>query len=572
MVMPDQHAAAAAPTPSQNYATGGGAPADRSLIPRWLDVFFRGLLATGAMAVIGLFAWLTIYHINDRYALWITDGVWIGLAERTVSGTFYPPIFDGETYGGTRYMPLPLLLHAGLARLTGDLLMGGKLASALGMAAAAISLLALLRTVGAGWSLAMGMVAAFLATPATMLVGHAIRADAWPLALQLLAITVMVRASEASPRPGTKSARPGRGDLMPSGRTERAKARTPSAQDREARAPENLAAALAGVLCAAAFLFKFTSVWAPGAIGLWLLFRNWRALGALCIAWAAVVAAGILGFNWLSDGRMFENLFSLGAAGFGSHAMRWVYFPYHFIAFVTQCGHAVWALVPLALLAIIARARWRRLGLVDVAWLCCFALIVVMFTDLGVSMNHLVDPMALTLAVLAALWGAPGAAVPAQPALRQIITITALWAGGTQAVVLLVPDSFRALTHALDGTRDPRHTTLPLAGEIGPEARVLFSDPSLALSCGRRPEIIDSFMLHGIARVQPDLVAPLIRRIESREYDKIVTWFDVGQNLRKPLFFDLGPALERAIDENYTPARRVNNIWIYERREEVPKE
>ncbi len=524
MVTPGQHNAAPAPSLTRTLAAAPGGLASGLLIPRWLDGFFRGLLAAGAILVISLYAWLAIYHIGDRYQLWITDGVWIGLAERTAAGTLYPPIYDGQMYAGTRYMPLPMLLHAGLGRLTGDLLMAGKIASALGMAAAAISLLALLRTVGCAWSISLGMVAMFLATPSSIVVGHAIRADAWPLALQLLAILVIVRRE--TPR----------------------------------------AAALAGVLCSIAFLFKFTSVWGPGAIGLWLLFRNQRALASFCVAWAAVVAAGVFGFNWLSEGRMFENLFSLGAAGFGSHAMRWLYFPYHFIGFVTQCGPAVWAVVPLALLAILCRARSRRLELCDVSWLCCFALVVVMFTDLGVSMNHLIDPMALTLVVIGALWGAPAATVPALGALRQAIAITLLWVCGTQAVVLLVPDAYRAIMHASAATRDPKYSTLPLAGEIGPGERVLFTDPSLALSCGRPPEIIDSFMLHGISRTRPDLVAPLLQRIDAREYDKIVTWVLVEQNLRKPLFFDLGPDVESAIHEGYAPARQVNGIWIYVRR------
>src|SRR5438270_41630 len=66
-------------------------------------------------------------HWNDRYQINFVSGICITLAQRLNDGVFYPALFDGEHFGGTRYMPLSFVLHAGLARSTGEYLASGKM-------------------------------------------------------------------------------------------------------------------------------------------------------------------------------------------------------------------------------------------------------------------------------------------------------------------------------------------------------------------------------------------------------------------------------------------------------------
>jgi hypothetical protein len=42
------------------------------------------------------------------------------LAKYANVGVLYPPLFDGQHYGGRRWMPLPILLNAGLFGLPGN--------------------------------------------------------------------------------------------------------------------------------------------------------------------------------------------------------------------------------------------------------------------------------------------------------------------------------------------------------------------------------------------------------------------------------------------------------------------
>jgi hypothetical protein len=51
----------------------------------------------------------------------------MNLAKYANEGVLYPPLLDGQHYGGTHWTPLPILLNAGAARLTGEYLTSGKL-------------------------------------------------------------------------------------------------------------------------------------------------------------------------------------------------------------------------------------------------------------------------------------------------------------------------------------------------------------------------------------------------------------------------------------------------------------
>ena len=73
-----------------------------------------------AAAILSGWVALAALHINDDYRVTHTQGVWLAVAEAARAGHLYPPIFDGEHYAGTRYMPLPILLNALASGVVGD--------------------------------------------------------------------------------------------------------------------------------------------------------------------------------------------------------------------------------------------------------------------------------------------------------------------------------------------------------------------------------------------------------------------------------------------------------------------
>ena len=71
-----------------------------------------------AVAVTSTAAWLALglSHLGDRYKVGHVQGIWMALAQYAHEGTLYPPLSDGVRFGGTRYMPLPIVLNAAASR------------------------------------------------------------------------------------------------------------------------------------------------------------------------------------------------------------------------------------------------------------------------------------------------------------------------------------------------------------------------------------------------------------------------------------------------------------------------
>jgi hypothetical protein len=147
--------------------------------------------------VFGSWLLIAVAHVRDRFNVGHVTGTWFALARYTNEGTLYPPLFDGHAFGGTRYMPLQFVTHAGLARVTGDYLVSGKLLAYASAAALFALMFVVCRRVGGSSVLAAGLVAAVLSTGAGMLDSTTIRGDTLPVALQLGALYVVTRRTEA---------------------------------------------------------------------------------------------------------------------------------------------------------------------------------------------------------------------------------------------------------------------------------------------------------------------------------------------------------------------------------------
>src|SRR5262249_10149845 len=137
---------------------------------------------------------------------------------------------------GTRYMPIPILLPAGLSRVIGDTLVSEKLLIYLSAVATFGLVFWILRRRGCPRLVALALVAGVLATGTGLLPSVSIHWDTAALFLQLAALAVVDRR-----------------------------------KDRRALV-------VAGILCSLALMSKISALWGPAAIGLWLLIRHRRAL------------------------------------------------------------------------------------------------------------------------------------------------------------------------------------------------------------------------------------------------------------------------------------------------------
>ena len=75
---------------------------------RWTGV---GLISVAAASTLG-WLYLAASHLHDRYGALHVQGAWMALARYANEGVLYPPLYDGQRYGGTRWMPLPIIARS----------------------------------------------------------------------------------------------------------------------------------------------------------------------------------------------------------------------------------------------------------------------------------------------------------------------------------------------------------------------------------------------------------------------------------------------------------------------------
>ena len=145
----------------------------------WLSGAGLVVSALAATAV----AFVAVVHLDDRYAIDHASGARIALARYADHGVLYPPLVGEDTFGGTRFMPLPVMLHAALSRLTGEYLVSGKLLAVIAMLAVAVVMFVVLRRNDCPVPLAVGLVSVVATTQTGLLAATGLRADSLPLLL-----------------------------------------------------------------------------------------------------------------------------------------------------------------------------------------------------------------------------------------------------------------------------------------------------------------------------------------------------------------------------------------------------
>ena len=128
--------------------------------PRWLAL---GSIAVAAVIVIS-WVFLAVVHADDRSMLDHVAGTRMALARYAADGTLYPELYDDGAYGGTRFMPLPIVAHAVAAELTGEYLTSGKVVSYALMVVLLVGMGILLRGFGCPTALVVLLPALVLTT------------------------------------------------------------------------------------------------------------------------------------------------------------------------------------------------------------------------------------------------------------------------------------------------------------------------------------------------------------------------------------------------------------------------
>jgi hypothetical protein len=492
----------------------GSLPLPRPLALRWLS---GGLLLTGA-AVVAAWLLLAATHVDDRYRLDHVAGARIALAQYLNDGTLYPSLYDGSAYGGTRFMPLPVVLHAAMARLTGEYVVSGKLLAYGTMLALLGVTFILLRRMRCPFPIAVGLLAAVMTTWTGLVAGMGLRADSLPLLLQLLAVAAVAGSRRRAATVG------------------------------------------GAALAALAFAAKLSAVWAPLAICLWLAAVDRRRLAWFLTAYGALVGGLLALFAAASDGRIFENVFGLstaGVAGAGSLLRG----PSSLIRLLAEEATAAWVLLPVAGAATWLAARQRQVSIYVVSLACCLLVLMVVLADVGTGGNQLIDLVVLTVLVVGELAGRSRSDPLASVAVPAGLAVLLLWVTVTGLVVTVGPDA-REAVGMLRGTQ--LYSRQPLSGQATPATRLLSEDPYVPVSLGQRPVVLDPFMLRRIQDRDPAAVQRLVERIRAREFELVVL-VEPLQPADREWWRDMhfGVPVTQALADAYTDSGRAQGYYLY---------
>jgi hypothetical protein len=477
-------------------------------------------LSLAVFAVSGL---LAIAHLNDRFQVDLSAGTRLGLAEWAERGVIYPPLFDGEHYGGTRYMPIPFVLHAGVAQLTGQLLPSGKALSLLYMSLLLVLAFLILRRLGAPTFISLGLVGTILATKVGIHQLAGIREDALAASLQLTALFIVWR----SKRPA--------------------------------------AVAAAGALAAIAVFTKLTAVWGVAAVFVYLLIHDRRRLLLFAGTWLAVAVGMFAAFQFWSEGRMLENLRELSFTGLSGESS--LIRPARVPLLLIQEAPAVWPLVPLAVLEIVLQLRRRQLGIFQLGFILHLPVLYVMFTAIGVSFGHLIDVMVLTVVSAGALWSRLAKGEGWLGTAGLAIALLTIWAIVSSAIVGAEREGVAALSPA-PGAPPPAQVAVssgPLEDYVAPGDEILSEDPWVAVAQGELPVVLDPFMFLRLGNERPGLVRHLVGRIQRQEFDRILLAYqpDTPYGEWWYSFYNFGTRSVTAIVERYRLLARAGDYFVY---------
>lgn len=471
-------------------------------------------------------ALVAVVHADDTYHVSHVSGAWLGLARYVDHGILYPPLFDGDAFGGTRFMPIQFVAYAGAAALFGGYVLGAKLVVYTTALLLFGAVFVVVRMLGCPPLLGLGVLAPLLATQTGLWAATAVSGDALPVLLQLAALALVARDRG---RPGS---RPVIG---------------------------------AGLLCALAVLSKLTALWAPAAILLWLVWQSRRLAILFLASLGTMFLLGGTFFALLSDGRLFENV--IGLSGSSSLSLGAVLrdSPEKLFDLVQSSARPMVILAPLIFADVLVALVTRRVTPYHLGFFFAVPILLVVLADPGTDYNHLLDICVLGLVLVAHLWARTATHSGPLGLLPATIVLALVWSVAAGYRQELGPDAKTAGEIASGRDETTAFDLRPPHAEIRPTDRILSEDPYVPLSLDQRPVVLDAFMLLRMARAHPDWQAQLISRLDARAYDKVL----LMRRLEPDRWWErnhFGLPIVTAIGRNYRLARPEpgwRGLWFY---------
>ncbi len=404
--------------------------------------------------------------------LYMTSGVWAALAVDLADGMFYRPIVSDMGYGGTRYVPVHFMLHAGLIRLIGSPVAGAYLIAY----TAGLALLAGLFRCLRKFDVPAGFAAACSILMFSALSVHAclfqIRPDILATAFNIWGLSFCIT-------PNTRSAR---------------------------------WIVIAAICFTLAFMTKFTTVFGVTAVvGYWLLMGRRRDAAMLAGVTAGLTAIALFGVHIASDGRALESFLACAA---GSTSLRTLLAsPYRFLR-TSRMDIAFLLTFAAALMVLFTRLREGIRDLPALFFLLTLGATIVIASDDGAGINHFID-LQIASGLLCVIHLAQ------KPA--NVFVRYALPAGGMIGAAAIGVAAIFVNTYYAESRYEQQEHIIDLTG-VG-EHPLLSDDPWIPILAGERPYVLDNFSLRTIAENDPTIADDLFTKLDRRFFRAAILFY-----------------------------------------------
>ena len=426
---------------------------------RWS--FWLAAIVASAVVVITL---LHVVRDLPNYTGIVTSdpsGTWTGLAVDLTHGEFYRPVIADDGFGGTRYFPLHIVLHAGAIKLGLSPVVAGHVISLGSLIALLVAAYLLLRRTGVQRSLSVCACALMLGLYSQQLALVEVRGDLLPAALNLWGLVIFVAHRDA-PRPRL---------------------------------------GLSAALFTLAFLAKMTTVFGAMAVVLSLLLAGQRKAALRFVGWMALgCVAGLLMVQLASGGQFLQAVTAVASGGASWSDILWRA-PTLMLKIVLPSDLI---LAVLALGSVAGLSRPERRDVLPLALLTTGVITLAMFGSPGVDRNHLIDFDFIAMIVLVAA-GARGRIPLAQAMI-----------GLALAVLVMLPMILRQ--------PPPQRATIErvIAETRSGSGPLLTENPWWAILAGERPFLLDAFNLRILVNRDPEVARALYTRLDTHFFRAVI--------------------------------------------------
>ncbi|MGD0461457.1 MAG: hypothetical protein ABSB74_03110 [Tepidisphaeraceae bacterium] len=427
-------------------------------------------------------------------------GIWTTLALDANDGVLYRPLVSDLGYGGTRYGPLHVLLHAGLIRAGIPPVTGGFLIGVATAAAAMAGLFTLLRRLEVPASLAVLILCFFLAAVCVRSGILSIKADLLAAALDVWGLVAVVSAAD---RPTAR--------FSP-------------------------AIPLAAVCFALAAMSKVTSIFGIVAATLWFLTRREKKRAVwLAAIYILCVLLAVLAVQWASQGRAIAIFRACGSAGGGLHRLTKA--PPLFFQRIFLNDKAVGGFWTVAILLLLARRKWTDLTTILLIVTSLGTLAI--FGSPGTDINHLIDLQMASLLLVAVQFRSGRMARVVVPLVASVMVIHAAASSLGDVKRMLAEHRRRELDAALLD-----------AGNSRVRGPLLTENPVLPILAGNRPYMLDYVMFGVLDLKDPRFGQKLRDDLANQRFRAVIIGPWLTQNA-EPRAFNPWPEILERMKERY---------------------